>query len=88
MSVTDLIQAADKLTPAERAEFESAWLRRWNPGYEQHRQEVGRLLRDGWDAAQRGEIVEGTEENLGRIFDQAMAAASGPRKETVAPCPA
>jgi hypothetical protein len=49
---------------------------------------VGRLLRDGWEAAQRGEIVEGTEENLGRIFDQAMAAASGPRKETVAPCPA
>jgi hypothetical protein len=88
MSVTDLIQAADKLTPAERAEFESAWVRRWNPGYEQRRQEVGRLLRDGWEAAQRGEIVEGTEENLGRIFDQAMAASSGPRKDPAASCPA
>lgn len=87
MNVTELIQATDQLTPAERAEFERAWLLRWNPVYEQRRQEVGQLLREGWDAAQRGEVIEGTEENLERIFEQAMTDASKRRKNLAVPCP-
>ena len=87
MNVTELIQATDQLTPAERAEFERAWLLRWNPGYEQRRREVGQLLREGWDATQRGEVIEGTEENLERIFEQAMTDASKRRKNLAVPCP-
>ena len=87
MNVAELIKETDKLTSAERAEFERAWLLRWNPGYEQRRQEVGQLLREGWDATQRGEVIEGTEENLDRIFEQAMTAATNRRKNPDAPCP-
>ena len=87
MNVAELIQATDKLSPAERADFEREWLLRWHPEYEQRRQEVGKLLREGVEAARRGEIIEGTPENLDRIYQRAMATAASRQRKPEAVCP-
>ena len=87
MNVAELIQATDKLSPAERADFEREWLLRWHPGYEQRRQEIGQKLAEGAAAIRHGEFIEATPENLDQILTAALNEAAARRGRTPT-CPA
>ena len=82
MNVAELIQETDKLSPAERADFEREWLMRWHPEYEPRRQEIGRKLVEGAAAIRRGEFIEATPGNLHQILTGALGDADA-RRENV-----
>ena len=87
MNVTELIRETDKLSPAERADFEREWLSRWHPEYETRRQEIGRKLAEGAAAGRRGDFIEATPQNLDKILTAALSEAAA-RRERTSSCPA